>query len=265
MPELPDVEGHRRVLAEHGTGRRVEDVEVVDAGVLRDTSAEDLTGSLRGRRFVDPERHGKWLVARTDGPPAVLFHFGMTGSLVAAGRGEERHRHDRVVVTLDDGELRYRDMRKLKGLWLAPDEDAVRAVLADEGPDARDIGRHDLDRLLDGSRGRLKAMLLDQHRVAGLGNLLVDEILWRARLRPDTPARDLDDPARADLHRALRRVLREAVPTEHVPGRSTWLTGARDSPDPHCPRCGTALERDQVGGRTTVWCPCCQTAGKGPA
>ena len=258
MPELPDVDGFRRVLAEHGAGRRIEDVEVTDTGVLRDTTPDELSRALRGRCFVDPARHGKWLVARTDGAPAVLLHFGMTGSLVPARRGDERHRHDRVVITLTDGEIRYRDMRKLKGLWLAPDEDAVRAALAEEGPDARSIGRRDLDGVLDASRGRLKAVLLDQHRIAGLGNLLVDEILWRARLRPDTSARKLDDSARAALHRALRQVLRDAIPAGRVPDRSSWLTGARDAPEPRCPRCGTALERGRIGGRTTVWCPSCQ-------
>jgi formamidopyrimidine-DNA glycosylase len=262
VPELPDVEGFRRVLAEHGAGRRIEDVEVLDAGVLRDSDATELARTLTGCGLVDPERHGKWLVARTDGPPAVLFHFGMTGSLHPAGRGDERHRHDRVVLVLEDGEIRYRDMRKLKGLWLAHDEDAVQAVLAEEGPDARDLDREDLDAVLDASRGRLKAVLLDQHRVAGLGNLLVDEILWRARLRPDSPARDLDDRNRAALHREVRKVLREAVPTGHVPGRPSWLTGVRDAPDARCPRCGAALEKDQVGGRTTVWCPRCQPAAR---
>ncbi len=75
MPELPDVEGFRAVLAEHGAGRRVERVEVADAGVLRDVSARRLERSLRGRRLGDPERHGKWLITRTDGP-ALLMHFG---------------------------------------------------------------------------------------------------------------------------------------------------------------------------------------------
>ena len=92
MPELPDVEGFRAVLAAHGTGRRIEHVEVIDAGVLRGVSARHVMRSLWGHRFGDPERHGKWLIARTDGP-ALLMHFGMTGGLAplardrVAGRG----------------------------------------------------------------------------------------------------------------------------------------------------------------------------------
>lgn len=79
MPELPDVEGFRAVLAEHGTGRRIQHVEVADAGVLRGVSAARLARALHGHRFCDPQRHGKWLIARTDGP-ALLMHFGMTGA-----------------------------------------------------------------------------------------------------------------------------------------------------------------------------------------
>jgi formamidopyrimidine-DNA glycosylase len=105
MPELPDVEGFRAVLAGHGTGRRVEHVEVPDAGVLRDVSAAHLEQALRGRRFGDPERHGNWLIAKTAGP-ALLMQFGMTGELHRAEPGEERHRHDRAVFAVDAGELR---------------------------------------------------------------------------------------------------------------------------------------------------------------
>jgi formamidopyrimidine-DNA glycosylase len=153
MPELPDVEGFRAVLAEHGAGRRVERVEVADAGVLRDVSAGQLERSLRGRRLGDPERHGKWLITGTDGP-ALLMHFGMTGELHWAGRGEERHRHDRVVFAVDGGELRFRDMRKLQGITLAERPGEIERVLAGLGPDALGIGRADFGRALGAAARR---------------------------------------------------------------------------------------------------------------
>ena len=129
MPELPDVEGFRRVLSEHAVGSRIERVEVLDAGVLRGVSVRSLRDSLRGRRFGTPRRHGKWLIAplldsrskasRSSDAPAVMLHFGMTGALEWARQhdddpAQERHRHDRVVFGLPSGELRYRDMRKLR-------------------------------------------------------------------------------------------------------------------------------------------------------
>ena len=259
MPELPDVEGFRRVLAEHGRGHRVERVQVLDEGVLRDVSPRTLGKALSGRRFAEPGRLGKWLIARTDGP-TVLLHFGMTGNLAWHPASEKRHRHDRVVFQLDDGELRYRDMRKLQGLRLASDDAEVERVLADEGPDALALRRSDLAGLLKGSRKQLKALLIDQSAIAGLGNLTVDEILWRARLHPTRRAGDLTPEETKELYSQLRKALRDSVRAGHVPGRPSWLTGARDEDGAPCPRCSTRLSKQRRAGRPTVWCPRCQPA-----
>ncbi|NSC22837.1 Fpg/Nei family DNA glycosylase [Streptomyces albus subsp. chlorinus] len=258
MPELPDVEGFRRVLADCARGRTVRRVEVRDAGVLHGVGARQLSDALEGRRFTEPERHGKWLLAHTGGP-TVLLHFGMTGRLVCARPDDEAHPHDRVLLTLDGGrQLRYRDQRKLKGLWLADDPEAARLLDA-QGPDALTVPRDGFDAALAGRRGRLKAALTDQSLLAGLGNLLADEILWQARLHPERPTGSLSDGERAALYRTMRQVLRTSVSAGHVPPRDTWLTGHRDAPGrAPCPRCGTRLRAGRVAGRTTVWCPHCQ-------
>jgi formamidopyrimidine-DNA glycosylase len=266
MPELPDVEGFRRTLASCARGRRIERVRVADAGVLHGVSARRFRDRLRGRTFAEPERHGKWLLAPT-GPgedgPTLLLHFGMTGRLLCCAADDPPHRHDRVTFSLDGGsrELRYRDMRKLRGLWLAdgpPDSPSAAHVMGRQGPDAASVGRAALAEALSGRRGGLKSALMDQSVLAGLGNLLVDEILWRARLHPSRPARGLGDDETRRLHSALRRAVRDSAKAGHVPDRPSWLTGHRDTPDPHCPRCHTALRRSRVAGRTTVWCPHCQ-------
>lgn len=254
-------------MADHARGRPIRRVDVLDAGVLRGTSGRALDRVLRGRRFDEPRRHGKWLICPTVAPgerraepPAALLHFGMTGDLAwtPGGDVETRHRHDRVVFVLEGGELRYRDMRKLQGLRLAEDDQAVERVLAGLGPDALGLPRDAFRERLGSGRRRVKAALIDQAVIAGLGNLLADEILWRARTAPQRPVRELDEDDLAELHRAMGRVLRGAIPTGRVPPRSTWLTGARDRDDARCPRCGAALSRGRVGGRTTVWCPRCQ-------
>jgi formamidopyrimidine-DNA glycosylase len=253
MPELPDVEGFRRVLAEH-TGDQITAVRVEDTGVLRGVGPRRLGQAMRGHRFSKPRRHGKWLIAPAEGP-VLMLHFGMTGSLSWHDHGEERHRYDRVVWSFEDGELRYRDMRKLQGVHLFKDESQAEEELDGLGPDALDLEREDFDDLLARHRGRLKTMLTDQAVIAGLGNLLADEICWRARINPLRAARDLGKPERAELYRALRQVLREAVKEGCVPPRRSWLTGARDRPDGTCPRDGTPLSRRRVSGRMTVWCP----------
>jgi formamidopyrimidine-DNA glycosylase len=257
MPELPDVEGFRAVLAGHAVGRRVERVDVADAGVLHGITARQLNDGLRGCRFAMPGRRGKWLIARTDGP-TVLLHFGMTGSLHWLEGGAPRDRYDRVVFVTDGGELRYRDMRKLQGITLARDPREEDRVFAGLGRDALDMTPQELDQRLEGRRAAIKAALINQEVIAGLGNLLADEILWRARIHPRRPAPSLTAQERRRLHRQIRHVLRESVRAGRVPPRPSWLTGVRDQRDPRCPRCRTPLCRGRIGGRTTVWCPNCQ-------
>jgi formamidopyrimidine-DNA glycosylase len=256
VPELPDVEGFRRVLAEHGVNRRVEDVVVRDAQVLRGVTAKRLREALAGQRFAEPRRLGKWLLAPVAGrPETVVLHFGMTGSLHWAD--DEPHPHDRVVFLFRDGELRYRDMRKLQGLRLAQDPAALQRLLAGTGPDALEVSRKQLPELLHGRR-RVKPTLVDQSVLSGLGNLLVDEILWQAELNPKRPVSSLASADFDHLHRKMRSVLRTSVRAGRVPPRPSWLTGRRDEPSGSCPRCGTTLSHGRVGGRGTTWCPHCQ-------
>lgn len=258
MPELPDVEGFREVLASCAQGRVIRRVDVRDPGVLHGIGARGLRDALEGRRFGAPERHGKWLLARTGGPTLVL-HFGMTGRLVCGRPEDAVQAHDRVLFTLSGGrQLRFRDQRKLQGLWLAHDDSGIDRLLGRQGPDALAVDRAEFEALLSARRGHLKTALTDQSVLAGLGNLLADEILWRARLRPDRRARDLTEADLRRLYGRMRGTLRAAVPTGCVPPRDSWLTGHRDDPDPRCPRCGTGLRRTRMAGRGTVWCPRCQ-------
>ena len=260
MPELPDVETYRRFLATHATGRRIERAVVTDEGALRDVSARTLDRALHGERFEEPGRRGKWLIAPTSGP-LLLFHFGMTGHFELGEGPDGRHRHDRVIFELDRGELRYRNMRKLGGLWMAADDEDARHMLAALGPDALDLDRRGFDRALAGRRGGLKAVLMNQAVVAGLGNLLVDEILWQARLHPLRRLDTLTPEERGRLHRKVRHVVRTSVDRfDYVPSMRGWLNHVRGRPGARCPRCHTLLERTAVGGRTTWFCPTCQAA-----
>jgi formamidopyrimidine-DNA glycosylase len=256
MPELPDVEEFRRRFARHAVGRMIGDVVVTDAGILRNVTADELGDALRGRRFDEPERRGKWLIACTDGP-TPLIHFGMTGDIEWAANADGRHAHDRVIFVLDRGEIRYRNLRKLGGLWLARDGADVDALLSRLGPDALSIDRRDFLKLLERRRGGIKAALMDQTFLAGVGNLLADEILWRARIHPLRPIGELSTEERSRLYRALRTVIARTV-DRYPEGYETRWTNARGRPQARCPRCRTELARTVVGGRTTYFCPTCQ-------
>jgi formamidopyrimidine-DNA glycosylase len=257
VPELPDVEAFRRELAGQLPGRRVCEVEVRDAGVLRNTSARTLKRNLRGHRFGTPARHGKWLILPTDGP-TLLVHSGMTGHPYYAPANADQEGYERLVLKLDRGELRYADLRKLRGVWLATDDDEVAGVMGPQGPDALTVDLRGFTEALRGRRGRLKTTLMDQSVIAGLGNLLTDEICWQARLNPFRLVDGLDDDDLRRLYSAVKRVLRTAVRHGCVPALPRWLTGVRGEPDPHCPRCGTPLSRGRIAGRTSLWCPHCQ-------
>ncbi|SPM27285.1 Formamidopyrimidine-DNA glycosylase, partial [Mycobacterium terramassiliense] len=257
VPELPDVEGFRRQLADMLPGRRIRRVQVHDPGVLRNTTAAALGRRLGGRRFDPPRRHGKWLMLPTDGP-TMLVHSGMTGHPYYAADGAAREPHERLVLALDRGELRYADLRKLRGVWLADTDAAIARVTGPLGPDALGLGLPAFRELLTGRRGRVKPTLMDQSVIAGLGNLLTDEICWRARIAPNRPVPGLDSDDVKRLHAAMTSVLRTSVRHRRVPGLPRWLTGVRDEPDPSCPRCGTRLAQGRVGGRTSRWCPRCQ-------
>src|SRR5438105_12631408 len=229
MPELPDVEGFRRLLAAHAVGRRIERAEVRDPAVLRNADPEAVARDLRGRRFDEPERRGKWLFARTDGP-ILLFHFGMSGALVWTEAGDELHRHDRLVLGLDHGELRFRDQRKLQGVWLAKDDRESESITGPLGPDALDISLPDLRERLGGRRRRVKAALMDQELIAGIGNILADEILWQARIHPGRGIDDLDDEEWNRLHQSLSRVVRESAAAGQVPRLPSLRDAARCLP-----------------------------------
>ncbi|MEU3349606.1 DNA-formamidopyrimidine glycosylase family protein [Streptomyces sp. NPDC006700] len=262
MPELPDVEGFREVLMTCGCQRCVTDVEVRDTGVLRGVSARRLRRELTGRRLGQAWRHGKWLFVPVgdDGPVLVwlVWHFGMTGSLRCCAPDEPLAPHDRIVLTLDDARhLRYRDQRKLQGVRLADGAQLAR-IVDGLGPDALTVSRAEFRDLLSGRRRAVKSALMDQSVIAGLGNLLCDEILWRARVAPRTPAGELGETALRRVHAGMGRVLESSVRAGCVPPRESWLTGQRDDRVPMCPRCGRPLCSNRVGGRRTVWCPRCQ-------
>jgi formamidopyrimidine-DNA glycosylase len=256
MPELPDVEGFRRYFDRHAAGRRVERVEVLDRTMLRNSSPQAVGRALRGRDLEKATRHGKWLIATADGP-ALLLHFGMTGLLANVDEKEGPHRHDRLVLHLDDGALAYRNMRKFGGVWLAPAAEHTGEVTGPLGPDAGRITRKDFAELADRRRGGIKAFLMDQKALAGVGNLLSDEILWRARIHPSSPATSLTTRKTKELYEALKGTIRDSNRHGRIPPEPGWLTGVRDERG-DCPRCGTRVRKGTIAGRTACWCPRCQ-------
>lgn len=254
MPELIEVETYRR-QADSAIGRTIADAPVLDPLGLRHADPDAVRALLAGTTIVATGRIGKLLLLETDGP-VIGLRFGMTGRLLVDGAAAIEHlaygstgddqRWDRyVLVFADASELRVRDPRRLGGLELDPD-------LSRFGPDAATLTSDQLDAALAGSRTSLKARLLDQRRVAGLGNLLVDETLWRAGIDPARPAGGLDDADRARLAATVVAVVAEL--TDRGGSHTGDLQPAR-ARGTSCPLDGAPLLRRTVGGRTTYSCP----------
>jgi formamidopyrimidine-DNA glycosylase len=275
MPELPEVESVRRQLEPALVGRRFDRVAIDDSRLVRPYEPEAVAAELEGERVATLDRRGKYLVVRFESGRVLLIHLRMTGNLLHGGRGSFQDlAHRRALVALDDGsEVAYRDVRRF-GTWLLLDpaeaEPYLSARVGDEPLDALFTAARLAERLA-GRRNSLKAALLDQRTLAGMGNIYVDEALWRARLNPLRSAAGLDRPELRRLHRGIREALEHGLARHGSTLRDYRLPdgsggsmqdefrvyGRRDEP---CDRCGTPIARTQVAGRTTWFCPTCQPA-----
>ena len=202
MPELPEVESVRRQLEPVLVGRRFVRVNIADPRLVRPYEPAEVAAELQGERVAAVERRGKYLIVRFDSGRVLLIHLRMTGSLLHAPGGSlQDDPHRRAVVRLDDGsDVAYRDVRRF-GTWLLLEPGEVEPYLGarvgDEPLDALFTAAR-LGERLAGRRTSLKAALLDQRTLAGMGNIYVDEALWRARIHPRRPAESLERDGRLD-------------------------------------------------------------------
>jgi formamidopyrimidine-DNA glycosylase len=272
MPELPEVETVRTQLAPVLTGRRFERVEIHDARLVRPYEPAEVAAELEGERVAAVERRGKYLIVRFESERVLLIHLRMTGSLRHSRTGLREDPHRRAVVNLDDGsDVAYRDVRRF-GTWLVLEPGELAPYLS------RRVGQEPLDALFTAARlgeqlakrrAPIKAVLLDQRTLAGLGNIYVDEALWRARIHPLRPAESIDRTELRRLHKAIRTALEAGIARQGATLRDYALPDGGSGSMQHefkvygrggepCDRCGTPIAKTRVGGRGTWFCPQCQ-------
>ena len=284
MPELPEVEAARRLIAEHALGRPIVAVDDSDSYVTRPHAPGELRSALLGRHLTGTHRRGKtiWLdtsattageaagqageaagQAAGDGPPGgpeLGIHLGMSGRLVVTGpdgetaeggdphRGTGRPRPSRwnrfTLRFADGGSLVLLDPRRLGRVRLDPDIGRL-------GPDAADVSPADFRALISKGTVAVKARLLDQSKIAGIGNLLADEILWQAKVSPLTPVNALSTAQVNRLYRATKAALGAALANG---GAHTGEVISARHAGGVCPRDGAPMVHGTVGGRSTWWC-----------
>ena len=273
MPELPEVETVRRSLIGKIVGRRIHALRLGDfPGVLAGDRVEDVLARIQGREVTRIRRRAKYLIVELDDGTAIVVHLRMTGRLSTVKRDKPPLRFERLAIEFDNGlDLRFSDQRKFGRVTHLQDDELARLEqrLGRE-PLEQEFTAEWLEDRLRRRPGKIKAVLLDQGLIGGLGNIYVDESLFRAGIHPARRANTLTPEEVRRIHRDIRGVLRAAVDgkgttvstfedAEGNPGRygGRLRIYGRGGKGP-CPVCGTPLERTVVGGRGTSFCPNCQ-------
>lgn len=281
MPELPEVETVARGLRRSVVGRRIVSVKLAKTDFIDDPGA--LQHHLPGKQIKSVERFGKFLLLRLasskpDGTAAdngdtasaaLLVHFGMTGRLAPNPAAQPCGKHTHVCLLLDDGrELRYTDPRRF-GRMAYVTQASLAEELRDFGADPLEVNAEEFAARIRRRHARIKALLLDQSVLRGVGNIYADESLWRARIHPARLGSQLSKKEAQTLRKILREVLHRAIvlggssisdflDSEGRPGEYQRRHRAYGREGKHCYRCGTAIRRMIVAGRSSCFCPKCQ-------
>src|SRR6059058_633338 len=286
MPELPEVETVARGLRQAILGRRILSVTLGKTDFIDDPAA--LEQHLPGRQIEAVERYGKFMLLRlsavneetraaTNGdaaPASLLVHLGMTGQIAPSPAGQPLEKHTHVCLLLDDGrELRYTDARRF-GRIAYLTKTSLAEELAGFGADPLEVSKEEFANRICERRARIKALLLDQSVLRGVGNIYADESLWRARIHPAQLGAKLTCRQAETLWRALQEILRKAIvlrgssisdflDAEGQPGEYQRRHRAYGREGKNCQRCKTAIRRGIVAGRSSYFCPSCQRAPRG--
>jgi formamidopyrimidine-DNA glycosylase len=263
MPELPDVEVFRKYLNATSLHQKIREVKFHDRGMLKGISGPKLKSALEGQSFRSTDRHGKYLFAELESGSWLVLHFGMTGFLKYFKHKDKEPPHDRLLVTFSNGyHLAYDCQRKLGEIGLVDDRE-VFVTERDLGLDALapDFNLAAFKKTLSRSkRSSVKSALMNQKRMAGIGNVYSDEILFQAEIRPESRVKNLAEEQLEKLFRELKGVLRRAIQCRAQPERfpRSYIIPHRRG-DGTCPSCSRRLERKKISGRSAYYCTRCQS------
>ena len=269
MPELPEVETIRRELEPEILGLKIVSIELFWEKTLKKISAAEFNRILGGAVIIGLERRGKYLIFKTDRGGGFVVHFRMTGSIVTGSEGDDLPSYCRALIKMDNNlSLFFVDIRKFGSIEML---ESCQPKLDKLGPEPLEdyFTPEILRAALVGRKSPVKAVLLDQQRIAGIGNMYADEALFQARINPLEPAQNLDQRQILNLHNAIQFVLRRAIEREGATVSAYARPGGESgrAQDDFCVahkrgckclRCNTPVERIVVCQRGTYFCPVCQ-------
>lgn len=258
MPELPDVEIFKRYMNATALHQNISDVEVFESKVLKNISASDFKSYLKKKDFLNTDRYGKNLFVQTSGQYLLRLHFGMTGFLKYF-KNNNGLRHVRLLFSFTNGfKLAYICQRLLGQVSL---ENSISDFVdrRNLGIDALKMSLEEFQDAAGRTKQTIKSLLMDQRKIAGLGNIYTDEILFQSGLHPKNITKNLHKKQVKKIYKNINRVLLHAIDCKVDPERfdKSYLLPQR-SKRGECPRCGTSIERIQISGRTSYFCPKCQ-------
>jgi formamidopyrimidine-DNA glycosylase len=257
MPELPDVEVFRKYLNRTALNKKIDKVQVRDKDILVDHSARSLQMQLKGKKFKETKRHGKYMFVKFDKNAWLVLHFGMTGFLKYYKDKDRETEHARVVFDFTNGyKLAFDNQRKLGKVDIAKGVQEF-AERNDIGPDVLeddfDLGK--FKEIMDKKRGIVKSALMDQKSMSGVGNIYSDEILFRAGIHPASKTEKLDGKQLKKIFRALKTVLNQAIEADVDPQKMprSYLLPVREEGH-KCPKCNGKIKSSKFSGRTGYYC-----------
>jgi len=267
MPEMPEVETIKNELAPHVRGRTITGVDVFWDRMVKNGSVGDFCARLIGKKITGLDRRGKYLFLELSGGDVLVIHLRMSGSLLLSGHSDGNY--TRAIIHLDNGEqLYFRDPRKFGVMWVAPDKSGIDTKLGPE-PLSAGFSEADLAALLQGRSAPIKALLLDQALISGIGNMYADEALYAARIHPLRPGGSLSRPEINRLYGAIKNVLTDAIARKGSSVVNYYRPGGElgaaqmefkvaHGRGKYCAVCGSEIRRITVRNRGTYFCPKCQ-------